>query len=62
MLTSPADTGAVFLALPQDLQTFAFDYPVELFAPRVWPIAASRADRDAAGSGPRRGSATPSAR
>jgi 3D-(3,5/4)-trihydroxycyclohexane-1,2-dione acylhydrolase (decyclizing) len=45
-LTSPADTGAVFLALPQDLQTFAFDYPEELFAARVWRIARPRADRD----------------
>ena len=31
-LTSPADTGAVFLALPQDVQTYAFDYPQEMFA------------------------------
>ena len=43
-LTSPADTGAAFLALPQDLQTFAFDYPEELFEPRVWPIGRQRAD------------------
>jgi 3D-(3,5/4)-trihydroxycyclohexane-1,2-dione acylhydrolase (decyclizing) len=48
-LTSPADTGAVFLALPQDLQTFAFDYPEELFAPRTWHIPRQRADRDALG-------------
>jgi 3D-(3,5/4)-trihydroxycyclohexane-1,2-dione acylhydrolase (decyclizing) len=44
-LTSPADTGAVFLALPQDLQTFAFDYPEEMFAPRVWHIPRPRPDR-----------------
>ena len=31
VLTSPAETGAVTLALPQDVQTEAFDYPVELF-------------------------------
>jgi 3D-(3,5/4)-trihydroxycyclohexane-1,2-dione acylhydrolase (decyclizing) len=43
-LTSPADTGAVFLALPQDLQTFAFDYPEEMFAPRTWHIPRQRAD------------------
>jgi 3D-(3,5/4)-trihydroxycyclohexane-1,2-dione acylhydrolase (decyclizing) len=43
-LTSPADTGAVFLALPQDLQTFAFDYPAEMFAPRTWRIPRLRAD------------------
>ena len=27
VLTSPAETGAVTLALPQDVQTEAFDYP-----------------------------------
>ena len=43
-LTSPADTGAVFLAVPQDVQTYAFDYPDELFAPRTWVIARQRAD------------------
>jgi len=38
VLTSPADTGAVTLALPQDVQTEAFDYPVHLFEDRVWYI------------------------
>ncbi|MBE0542307.1 MAG: 3D-(3,5/4)-trihydroxycyclohexane-1,2-dione acylhydrolase (decyclizing) [Verrucomicrobia bacterium] len=38
VLTSQAETGAVTLALPQDVQTEAFDYPVELFAERVWYI------------------------
>ena len=38
VLTSPAETGAVTLALPQDVQTEAFDYPVELFEDRVWHI------------------------
>jgi 3D-(3,5/4)-trihydroxycyclohexane-1,2-dione acylhydrolase (decyclizing) len=38
VLTSPAETGAVTLALPQDVQTEAFDYPVELFEDRVWRI------------------------
>jgi len=36
VLTSQADTGAVMLALPQDVQTEAFDYPAEFFARRVW--------------------------
>lgn len=44
-LTSPADTGAVFVALPQDIQTYAFDFPEEMFAPRVWPIPRPRPDR-----------------
>ena len=39
MLTDPAETGAVTLALPQDVQTEAFDYPEELFARRVWHVA-----------------------
>jgi 3D-(3,5/4)-trihydroxycyclohexane-1,2-dione acylhydrolase (decyclizing) len=38
VLTSQSETGAVTLALPQDVQTEAFDYPPELFERRVWPI------------------------
>jgi len=38
VLTSPAETGAVTLALPQDVQAEAFDYPAELFAKRVWRV------------------------
>src|ERR1700686_5023645 len=36
VLTSQADSGAVMLALPQDVQTEAFDYPAEFFERRVW--------------------------
>ncbi len=39
VLTDPAETGAVTLALPQDVQAEAHDWPDELFAPRVWHIA-----------------------
>src|SRR4051795_276583 len=39
VLTSPAQTGAVTLALPQDVQTEAWDYPEALFEKRVWHIA-----------------------
>jgi 3D-(3,5/4)-trihydroxycyclohexane-1,2-dione acylhydrolase (decyclizing) len=39
VLTDPADTGAVTLALPQDVQAQAHDWPDELFSPRVWPVA-----------------------
>jgi 3D-(3,5/4)-trihydroxycyclohexane-1,2-dione acylhydrolase (decyclizing) len=46
VLTSPAETGAVTLALPQDVQTEAHDYPAALFEPRVWTIPRARADRD----------------
>jgi len=38
VLTDPADTGAVTLALPQDVQAEARDWPAELFAPRVWHV------------------------
>jgi 3D-(3,5/4)-trihydroxycyclohexane-1,2-dione acylhydrolase (decyclizing) len=45
VLTSPADTGAVTLSLPQDVQTEAYDYPEEFFRKRVWIIPRSRCDR-----------------
>jgi 3D-(3,5/4)-trihydroxycyclohexane-1,2-dione acylhydrolase (decyclizing) len=35
VLTDPATCGPVTLALPQDVQTMAFDYPEEFFAPRT---------------------------
>ncbi|MCP2338168.1 3D-(3,5/4)-trihydroxycyclohexane-1,2-dione acylhydrolase (decyclizing) [Actinomadura rupiterrae] len=38
VLTDPADTGAVTLALPQDVQAEAFDWPEELFERRVWRV------------------------
>src|SRR6266540_64372 len=44
VLTSPVETGAVTLALPQDVQAEAYDYPSALFEPRVWTIARARAD------------------
>jgi len=45
VLTSPADTGAVTLSLPQDTQTEAHDYPVEFFDKHVWHIPRNRADQ-----------------
>ena len=44
VLTSPAETGAVTLALPQDVQAEAFDFPEEFFRKRVWRISRSRCD------------------
>jgi 3D-(3,5/4)-trihydroxycyclohexane-1,2-dione acylhydrolase (decyclizing) len=38
VLTDPAETGAVTLALPQDVQAEAYDWPAELFRERVWPV------------------------
>jgi 3D-(3,5/4)-trihydroxycyclohexane-1,2-dione acylhydrolase (decyclizing) len=46
VLTSPAETGAVTLALPQDVQAEAYDYPAALFEPRIWTVPRARADRD----------------
>ncbi|WP_203433355.1 3D-(3,5/4)-trihydroxycyclohexane-1,2-dione acylhydrolase (decyclizing) [Jiangella asiatica] len=39
VLTDPAETGAVTVALPQDVQAESFDWPAELFARRVWHVA-----------------------
>lgn len=39
VLTDPAETGAVTLALPQDVQAEAHDWPAALFAERVWHVA-----------------------
>src|SRR6202163_2519868 len=47
VLTSPAETGAVTLALPQDVQTEAFAYPAEFFHKRVWRVPRNRPDRQA---------------
>jgi 3D-(3,5/4)-trihydroxycyclohexane-1,2-dione acylhydrolase (decyclizing) len=47
VLTSPVETGAVTLALPEDVQTEAYDYPVEFFRKRVWRVPRNRPDRTA---------------
>jgi 3D-(3,5/4)-trihydroxycyclohexane-1,2-dione acylhydrolase (decyclizing) len=44
VLTSPAETGAVTLCLPQDVQAEAYDFPDALFGRRVWTIARPRPD------------------
>ena len=44
VLVSPSDTGAVTLAIPQDVQTEAFNFPEELFRKRVWKIPRPRPD------------------
>lgn len=38
VLTDPAETGAVVLAMPQDVQAEAFDWPVGMFEKRVWHV------------------------
>ena len=38
VLTDPANTGAVCVAMPQDVEGEAYDYPVSFFAKRVWRL------------------------
>ena len=45
-LTDPADTGAVTLCLPQDVQAEAFDYPNTFFTERTWTIRRTPPVRD----------------
>ncbi len=47
VLTSPADTGAVTLCIPQDVQTEAYDFPLEMFEPRTWHVPRPQPDRSA---------------
>ncbi|MFI9749998.1 3D-(3,5/4)-trihydroxycyclohexane-1,2-dione acylhydrolase (decyclizing) [Streptomyces collinus] len=44
VLTDPVETGAVTLALPQDVQAEAYDWPEEFFAERVWAVRRPGAD------------------
>ncbi|GAA2228476.1 3D-(3,5/4)-trihydroxycyclohexane-1,2-dione acylhydrolase (decyclizing) [Streptomyces nogalater] len=44
VLTDPVDTGAVTLALPQDVQAESFDWPERFFAERVWTVRRPGAD------------------
>lgn len=45
VLTSPVETGAVTLALPQDVQAEAWDFPAKLLEPRTWRIPRPAPDR-----------------
>lgn len=47
VLTSPAETGAVTLGMPQDVQAEAHDYPEALFRERDWAIQRPRGDAQA---------------
>ena len=44
VLTSQAETGTVTLAMPQDVQAEAFEFPSELFEKRIWHIGRPRPD------------------
>ena len=43
-MLDPADCGPAFIALPQDIQEIAYDYPEEFFEERVWTIPRPRPD------------------
>jgi 3D-(3,5/4)-trihydroxycyclohexane-1,2-dione acylhydrolase (decyclizing) len=47
VLTDPVETGAVTLALPQDVQAEGYDWPAELFRERVWPVRRAAPDHAA---------------
>ncbi|MBC9868562.1 MAG: 3D-(3,5/4)-trihydroxycyclohexane-1,2-dione acylhydrolase (decyclizing) [Opitutae bacterium] len=44
VLTDPAETGTVTIALPQDIQGYAFDYPVNFFDKHIWRIERRQPD------------------
>ncbi len=47
VLADPADTGAVTLCLPEDVQAEAYDFPVHFFAKKIYRVARARAPQDA---------------
>ena len=47
VLTSPGETGAVTLSMPQDVQTEAREYPCAFLDKRVWHISRPRGDEEA---------------
>ncbi len=46
ILLDPADCGPAFIALPQDVQEMAWDYPEALFEPKVHTVPRPRPDRN----------------
>lgn len=47
VLTDPVETGAATVAIPQDVQAEAFDWPESLFAERTWHVARPLPERSA---------------
>lgn len=45
VLTSQAETGAVTLSIPQDVQSEAFDFPEHLFQKKVWHVGRTLPDQ-----------------
>jgi len=46
VLTDPAEAGAVTIAMPEDIQTEAFDFPESFFAERTWHVRRAEASRE----------------
>jgi len=46
VLANPVETGAVVVALPQDVQSYSYDFPVEFFEPRDWKIRRPEPEAD----------------
>ena len=44
-MLDPADCGPAFLALPQDIQELAYDYPQAFFEARTWTVPRPRPDK-----------------
>lgn len=47
VLSSPAETGAVTISFPQDVQAEAAEFPARFFAQRVWHVPRPRGDAEA---------------
>lgn len=47
VMTSPTETGAVTLSMPQDVQTEALEYPSAFFEKRIWSVPRARGDAQA---------------
>lgn len=45
VMTDPVDAGPATIALPQDIQSVAFDYPVNFFSKKVWRIERRQPDQ-----------------
>lgn len=45
VLTSPSETGAVTICVPQDVQAESYDFPIDFFSERVWYVQRARADK-----------------
>jgi len=45
VLTSPSETGAVTLSMPQDVQAEAYDFPKDFFSKKLWNVQRIRADK-----------------